>query len=82
MCVTTSRDPSTRLKQFVKELKHLVPNATRVNRGNAKVGDLVEATRSAEFTDLVVVHETRGQPDGLVVCHLPRDTSRARAHTH
>ena len=71
VCVCTSRDPSSRLKQFAKELKHMVPNATRVNRGNTRVGDLVDATRRGEFTDLVVVHETRGQPDGLVVCHLP-----------
>ena len=49
----------------------MVPNATRVNRGNTRVGDLVDATRRGEFTDLVMVHETRGQPDGLVVCHLP-----------
>jgi U3 small nucleolar ribonucleoprotein protein IMP4 len=24
-----------------------------------------------EFTDVVIVQETRGEPDGLVVCHLP-----------
>lgn len=71
VCFTTSRDPSSRLRKFAKEMKHLVPNATRVNRGNTRVGDLVDATRRGEFTDLVVVHETRGQPDGLVVCHLP-----------
>ncbi|KAH8075669.1 hypothetical protein JL721_1683 [Aureococcus anophagefferens] len=40
VCVCTSRDPSSRLKQFAKELKHMVPNATRVNRGNTRVGDL------------------------------------------
>ena len=71
VCVSTSRDPSSRLKQFAKELKHMLPNSTRVNRGNARVSALVEATRRGEFTDLILVHETRGQPDGLVVCHLP-----------
>ena len=49
----------------------MLPNSTRVNRGNARVSALVEATRRGEFTDLILVHETRGQPDGLVVCHLP-----------
>mmetsp|Transcript_1594 Transcript_1594/g.4483 ORF Transcript_1594/g.4483 Transcript_1594/m.4483 type:complete len:294 (-) Transcript_1594:37-918(-) len=71
VCVSTSRDPSSRLKQFAKELKHLLPNSTRINRGNTRVSDLVDATRRGEFTDLVMVHETRGQPDGLVCCHLP-----------
>lgn len=71
ICVSTSRSPSSRLKQFSKELKHLIPNCTNVNRGTTKLEDLVEATRAADFSDLVMVHETRGQPDGLVVCHLP-----------
>jgi len=31
----------------------------------------VEACRSNGFSDIVVVHEHRGEPDGLVVCHLP-----------
>ena len=33
--------------------------------------ELVEMCRSHDFTDMVVVHEHRGEPDGLVVCHLP-----------
>lgn len=27
--------------------------------------------RSHDYTDMIVVHEHRGEPDGLVVCHLP-----------
>lgn len=71
VCVTTSRDPSSRLKQFAKEVKLLVPNSTRINRGNNRVDQLMEGCRHSEFTDVVVVQETRGEPDGLVVCHLP-----------
>jgi hypothetical protein len=32
--ITTSRDPSSRLTQFAKELKLVFPNAQRINRGN------------------------------------------------
>lgn len=32
--ITTSRDPSSRLVQFAKEVKLLLPNAQRVNRGS------------------------------------------------
>ena len=71
VCVTTSREPSSRLKQFAKELNLLVPNAQRVNRGNYRVDTLVDACKEADFTDLIVLQETRGEPDGLVVCHLP-----------
>ena len=31
--ITTSRDPSSRLTQFAKELKLVIPNAQRINRG-------------------------------------------------
>lgn len=35
------------------------------------VADMVESCRANGFTDIIVVHEHRGEPDGLVVCHLP-----------
>jgi U3 small nucleolar ribonucleoprotein protein IMP4 len=70
--ITTSRDPSSRLKQFAKEMKVLVPNSTRINRGNIRVDDLVSTCQQdSNITDLVVLQETRGEPDGLVICHLP-----------
>lgn len=71
VCVTTSRDPSSRLKQFAKEVKLLFPNSVRMNRGNNRVDDLIGSCKESEFTDIVMVQETRGEPDGLVICHLP-----------
>ena len=71
VCVTTSRDPSSRLKQFAKEVKLLFPNSARINRGNNRVDELIGSCKESEFTDVVIVQETRGEPDGLVVCHLP-----------
>ena len=71
ICVTTSRDPSSRLKQFAKEIKLMFPNSTKINRGNHRVEELVSSCKTNQFTDLVVVQETRGEPDGLVICHLP-----------
>ncbi|BDA43107.1 U3 small nucleolar ribonucleoprotein protein IMP4 [Coccomyxa sp. Obi] len=69
--ITTSRDPSTRLTQFAKELKLVFPNAQRINRGGQVISELVETCRNHDFTDIVIVHEHRGEPDGMVVCHLP-----------
>jgi U3 small nucleolar ribonucleoprotein protein IMP4 len=71
VCITTSRDPSSRLKQFVKEMKLIIPNTTRINRGNTRIDELISSCTQQEFTDVVIVQETRGEPDGLVVCHLP-----------
>jgi len=69
--LTTSRDASSRLTQFVKELRYVFPNSQRINRGNTVIKEIVEAARNNDFTDIVIVHEHRGEPDGLVVCHLP-----------
>jgi U3 small nucleolar ribonucleoprotein protein IMP4 len=33
IAVTTSRDPSSRLKQFAQEIRLIFPNAIRLNRG-------------------------------------------------
>jgi U3 small nucleolar ribonucleoprotein protein IMP4 len=71
VCVTTCRDPSSRLKQFAKEVKLLFPNSIRINRGNNRIDELMESCRQSEFSDVVIVQETRGEPDGLVICHLP-----------
>lgn len=69
--ITTSRKPSSRLLQFLKELKILIPNSVRTNRGNYVMKDLVELAQKYKFTDLVILHEHRGRPDGMIISHLP-----------
>eukprot|EP00388_Colpodella_angusta_P014114 GDKJ01035316.1.p1 GENE.GDKJ01035316.1~~GDKJ01035316.1.p1 ORF type:complete len:321 (+),score=74.12 GDKJ01035316.1:29-991(+) len=69
--VTTSREPSSRLLQFAKEFKLLIPNAQRVNRGGYVMKDLVDIAKSNEVSDIIVLHEHRGEPDGLIISHLP-----------
>ncbi|CAO3652675.1 unnamed protein product [Cunninghamella echinulata] len=69
--ITTSRDPSSRLQQFSKEVRLIFPNSQRINRGNHVMKDIVETCRANEVTDLIILHEHRGKPDGMVVCHFP-----------
>jgi len=69
--VTTARDPSTRLAAFAKEVRLILPNAVRVNRGAQTLADLVASARAHDFTDVVLLHEHRGEPAALAVCHLP-----------
>ena len=40
--VTTSRNASNRLMQFQKEMKLIIPNSIRINRGNYVLKDLVK----------------------------------------
>ncbi|GMM27707.1 snoRNA-binding rRNA-processing protein [Martiniozyma asiatica (nom. inval.)] len=69
--ITTSRNPSTRLSQFTKELKLLFPNAVRLNRGNYIMSTLVETCKKSGITDILVVHEHRGVPTSITISHLP-----------
>ncbi|KAK9720715.1 snoRNA-binding rRNA-processing protein imp4 [Basidiobolus ranarum] len=69
--ITTSRDPSSRLQQFAKEMRLVFPNSQRINRGNYVMNEVVEACKANEVTDLIILHEHRGEPDGMIVCHFP-----------
>ena len=70
--LTTSRDPSSRLTQFLKELRFVFPNAQRVNRGAYVMKDLLDLARSNDVSDVVILHEHRGKPDGLIISHMPQ----------
>ncbi|XP_020425299.1 U3 small nucleolar ribonucleoprotein protein IMP4 isoform X2 [Prunus persica] len=69
--ITTSRNPSAPLVQFAKELKLVFPNAQQMNRGGQVISEIIETCRAHDFTDVVLVHENRGVPDGLFIIHLP-----------
>lgn len=69
--VTTSRDPSTRLGTFAKEIRLLLPTAIRLNRGNLILPDLVKGAEANGLSDVILLHEHRGTPTALTVSHLP-----------
>lgn len=69
--LTTSHEPSSRLKIFMKELRLIFPNAQQMNRGKYQLNTLMQACRANNVTDFIIVHEHRGIPDSLVICHLP-----------
>ncbi|KAI6042098.1 Brix-domain-containing protein [Pisolithus marmoratus] len=71
LVITTSRDPSSKLLQFAKEMRLVFPNSHRINRGNYVVKELAEACRANDVTDLVILHEHRGIPDAMIVSHFP-----------
>lgn len=69
--LTTARDPSDRLKRFMKEMRILLPNAQRMNRGTQQLKDMVQACIQSGFTDFIMVNETNGEPSSIVISHLP-----------
>jgi U3 small nucleolar ribonucleoprotein protein IMP4 len=69
--VTTSRDPSSRLGTFAKEIRLLLPTAIRLNRGNLILNNLVESARASGLSDVVLLHEHRGTPTAMTISHFP-----------
>ncbi|KAF8424126.1 anticodon-binding protein [Tirmania nivea] len=69
--ITTSRSPSSRLLQFGKELRLLLPLSIRLNRGNAVLPQLAASSLATGITDLILLHEHRGVPTSLMVSHFP-----------
>lgn len=40
----------------------MIPNSQRINRGGLVLTELVETCRNHGFTDVVILHEHRGEP--------------------
>ncbi|KAI8190894.1 U3 small nucleolar ribonucleoprotein IMP4 [Colletotrichum sp. SAR 10_75] len=76
--VTTSRDPSSRLAAFSKEIRLLLPTSVRLNRGNLILDDLVQSCKSNALTDVVLLHEHRGVPTAITISHLPHGPTLSR----
>lgn len=68
--VTTSRDPSSQLMHFSKQLA-LVLNAEHVMRGQMREEEISDSAQRHGYTCVLIVHENRGRPAGLVVSHFP-----------
>lgn len=45
-----------------QEMRLVVPNSQRINRGGMVLSELVESCRAHDFTDVVILHEHRGEP--------------------
>jgi U3 small nucleolar ribonucleoprotein protein IMP4 len=43
----------------------------RVNRGTYVIKGLVKICQENDISDLIILHEHKGEPDGMIVCHLP-----------
>ena len=52
-------------------MRLVFPHSQRINRGGTIVADGVDLCRRNDFTDIVILHETRGEPDGMIISHLP-----------
>jgi U3 small nucleolar ribonucleoprotein protein IMP4 len=52
-------------------MRLIFPNSVRINRGNIVIKELVRVCQDNQFSDLVILHENRGVPDGVIISHMP-----------
>ncbi|KRH95248.1 U3 small nucleolar ribonucleoprotein (snoRNP) component [Pseudoloma neurophilia] len=64
--ITTSREPSSQLRQFVKHLS-LIFNATLISRGGMTIQELSEQ----KFDVLMIVGESKGKASSLIITYMP-----------
>lgn len=69
--ITTSDRPRQKTNKFTKELKKVIPNSACYYRRGLALKKIIPQAVARDYTDLIVVHEDRGEPNGLVLVHLP-----------
>ncbi|VDO23909.1 unnamed protein product [Brugia timori] len=69
--ITTSPYAKVNTFKFCYELQKCIPNADIFTRKGIPLKKVVKQAKSKEYTDLIVVHEDRKIPNGIVLCHLP-----------
>ena len=52
-------------------MRLVFPNSQKINRGNYVLKELADAARANNMTDLIIFHEHRGEPDGMIISHFP-----------
>ncbi|GFS13460.1 ribosome production factor 1-like [Elysia marginata] len=69
--ITTSDRPKKKTNSFCKELRKVIPNSFVKYRRGLDLKKIIPQAISRDFTDLIVINEDAGEPNGLVLCHLP-----------
>ncbi|VDM37800.1 unnamed protein product [Toxocara canis] len=57
--------------KFCYELQKCIPDAEVFTRKGIALKKVVKQAKQNDYTDLIVVHEDRKMPNGIVLCHLP-----------
>ncbi|VDN51647.1 unnamed protein product, partial [Dracunculus medinensis] len=69
--ITTSVHAKVKSFKFCCELQKCIPDAEIFTRKNIPLKKVVQQAKEKEYSDLIVVHEDRKVPNGIVLCHLP-----------
>ncbi|XP_024521200.1 ribosome production factor 1-like [Selaginella moellendorffii] len=71
LLITTCRKCSKRTFKLILELQSVIPNTEYYKRNKRSLKQLVKDATEQDFTAIVVIHENRREPDGMVIVNLP-----------
>eukprot|EP00731_Ephydatia_muelleri_P029329 Em0020g973a len=66
-----SRKPSLNTSLLLRELETCIPNSEIRDRMHVELKKIIPEAVGRDFTDIIVVHEDRKEPNGLLLVHLP-----------
>ncbi|KAL8426878.1 hypothetical protein Efla_002486 [Eimeria flavescens] len=69
--ITTSKRPSARFYDFLKEMLLILPSAYYYKRLQTSVKTACAAAIEGGFSAVLLFQEKKGKPHGLYICHLP-----------
>jgi len=68
--LTTSRNPTPRIRTFCNDLARVIPSIVRVNRGKMSVDEVAEETLEHDADSVVIVDRWHGGPSSIKFFHL------------
>lgn len=66
IAIGSTRKPTDRIRSFIKELTHVIPNAVRLTRGKQGFAEFCEEATSAGASRFLLVGAWHGNPGRLV----------------
>ncbi|KYQ93996.1 brix domain-containing protein [Tieghemostelium lacteum] len=70
-CITTNQQSGHEAKNLARMFSKIFPNSGYFNRRTYNLKEIIEFCNNREYTDLVVINETKGKVDELIISHLP-----------
>ncbi|KAF2074375.1 hypothetical protein CYY_004309 [Polysphondylium violaceum] len=71
VCLTTNQKPSKNAIDFSKVFEKILPDAKFFHRRKYNIKEIVDFCNNRDYTDLVVINETEGVINEMIISHLP-----------
>lgn len=68
--ITSSRDPSSRIRSFLNDLEALIPNSIKINRGKLSLDSLFIRAKTIGSKYLVIIESDKGNPSKILVYNI------------